>query len=386
MSELIQPVPEQPERKRSHWRRWLIFGGISLVVLLLLAWFLLSGTTALDGLRRSLHYFGKLEDGYGSVSFESYGVSGYSMLNDGLAVASQGGVTLFSEAGETVGKLQRNLNTPILAEKNEKLLLYDVGGTTWGVINKNGKMQFEQITAGTIFDADLAENHYSAVLYAGEDSLSTLEVYDDSGVLLYRLNAKSNYLNTCALSPNGEYVVVTALGQEEISFSSLARVYRTDSEEMAVELPLGSQVVYDMAFLDNETICAIGTGSVVFFNIAGERLGEYAFEDGDLTGYSFDGEGYVTLSMDLYQTGSRYLVVTLQPDGTVHSTLQSEVSVLSISASGSYVAVLTAQGLCIYDDGLQLRYQTQTDAVRVLVRADGTAFLIGSGSAELYIP
>ena len=64
------------------------------------------------------------------------------------------------------------------------------------------------------------------------------------------------------------------------------------------------------------------------------------------------------------------------------------IEVLSVSASGSYLAVLTVDGLNIYTQDLTL-YAQQTDtsaATRVLQRSDGTALLISGNSASLFIP
>ena len=62
--------------------------------------------------------------------------------------------------------------------------------------------------------------------------------------------------------------------------------------------------------------------------------------------------------------------------------------VLSLSAAGRYIAVLTADRLDIYTSDLRL-YDSLSgtqNAQKVLMRADGTAMLIGAKTARLYIP
>ena len=74
--------------------------------------------------------------------------------------------------------------------------------------------------------------------------------------------------------------------------------------------------------------------------------------------------------------------------GAVQASLSIDEQVLSLSAAGRYVAVLTADRLDLYDQqlGLYATLDGTQGARRVLMRSDGTAMLIGSGEARLYVP
>ena len=75
-------------------------------------------------------------------------------------------------------------------------------------------------------------------------------------------------------------------------------------------------------------------------------------------------------------------------DGSVLGSLSVSEQVLSLSASGRYLAVLTADRLDIYTSDLTL-YRTlegTQGAQKVLMNADGTAMLVSSEYASLYIP
>ena len=62
--------------------------------------------------------------------------------------------------------------------------------------------------------------------------------------------------------------------------------------------------------------------------------------------------------------------------------------VLNVSVAGKYVAVLYSDELMIYDKQLQpcARLTEVSAAKLVLMRQDGSAVLVGSGSASLYLP
>ena len=67
---------------------------------------------------------------------------------------------------------------------------------------------------------------------------------------------------------------------------------------------------------------------------------------------------------------------------------QLDVQILDFSAAGSYLAVLTAEKLSIYTSAMELYYeQTNTSsATNVVMRADGSAILLGGGRGEIVLP
>lgn len=382
-SDFIRPVPDEPEKPKKRRRRWLIFLGIFLVVLAGLFWYLSSQTTLLDGVVRSLRYMGK--NGSEKITFETYGTTAYALVGDDLAVASRSGVTLFSDSGETIGHQQAELSAPALLGGQDAVLIYDVGGSFYGVMDTNGKMRFQGASSGRIYDADLTEAGGAAVLSSASDARAVVEVFDKNGTLLYRRTSKTSYLNACALSPDGGWLAVATLGQEDISFAPGAKLYRTNAEEEQASLSFGGQTIFDLKFLGNGTACAVGSRSISFFDTAGSLLGEYSLESTDLLGYAF-GDGFVTVMVDRHEAGSRYQLLTLSTDGTVRASSTLQETPVHLSVAGEYLSVLTAQGLHIYDSALAQKSSREGNWTKAFVRRDGTAILVAVDEAEVYIP
>lgn len=382
-SDLIRPVPDEPEEPKKRRRRWLIFLGIFLVVLAGLFWYLSSQTTLLDGVVRSLRYLGK--NGSEKITFETYGTTAYALAGDDLAVASRSGVTLFSDNGEAIGHQQAELSAPALLGGQDAVLIYDIGGSFYGVMDTNGKLHFQGASSGRIYDADLTEAGGAAVLSSATDARAAVEVFDKNGTLLYRRTSKTSYLNACALSPDGSWLAVATLGQEDISFTSGVKLYRTNAEEEQASLSFGGQTIFDLKFLGNDTACAVGSRSVSFFNMTGSLLGEYSLESADLLGYAF-GSGFVALTLDSHEAGSRYQLLTLSTDGSVRASGVLQETPVHLSAEGDYLSVLTPQGLRTYDSALAQKGSREGSWMKAFVRRDGTALLVAVDEAEVYIP
>lgn len=148
------------------------------------------------------------------------------------------------------------------AQGQDRLLCYDAGGNYLTVLDKSGSAVFSQTPEQTIFDADLSSGGYSAMLTAGDSGRSLLQVYDPNGSLLYKRSTKSHYLSACAVSPDGSHAAAVALGQADITFSASLQLYRTDSEEIAAECALGSEMPYDIAFVTDSVVCAVSEDRV----------------------------------------------------------------------------------------------------------------------------
>lgn len=389
MSDNVTPIfetEEQPKKKLSIKKKWIVFVSIVVLILVILIWFLFSNSTALDGIKRFFRYLGVDEDDYGSVRFDSYGNCSYSMVDDTFAVSSQSGLTLFSEGGSELATLSGSLSNPMLDCADDKVLLYDVGGTRLALLNTEGDTLFDLTVSGTIFDADVCEDGLCAVIYEGSDCYAVLDVYNEKGAKLYTHRSQSAFLNTCALSDDGAYAVVTALGQDDLSFQSSARILTTGKEGIKSNISFGAQVICDIAFLADETFCAVGEESLFFFDTDGKLLKEYRQEQAQLAGYRF-APGKVLALYDRYDLSLGYQLCCLDAEGAVSAALDLEAAPLYMSVCDRYVCLTDSQNILIYDDSLKLRYSTENNAyTAALARSDGTAVCIGDGFAELYIP
>lgn len=367
--------------------RWLIFFAIVLVVVILLGVFLLSNSTSLDGVKRFFRY-NRMERGeYGNIKFENYGSADCRPVGECLAVGTQGLVTLYAEDGTVLCRHAGAYAAPTLCVNGECLLSYDIGGNHLAVSDTDGVLRYELDTAGLIYDADLSEEGAACVLTNGSDCRAVLEVYSESGTLLFRRSSKTSYLNTCALSPDREFAAVTTLGQEDIAFASSVQIFDTASDTVYAELSLGSQLIYELKFLNEKTLCAVGENSLVFLTVDGTVLNEYTVEGGELMSCSFDGSGFVAAVYDLFKASGRYRLLTLDESGSVIAYASLDSAPVTLSACKQYVAVLSEHKLQIFNRELkELHTAPNSSWKSAYVRFDGTVYGIASDEATLLIP
>ncbi len=388
MSDNVTPIYPQ-KRPKNLLRRILLLLGILLVVCAVVAAIVFRDALNMDGLRRWFRYFNVRDDGsYGQYTVDSHNSNRYASFDGGLAVASVGGLNTYDSRGGETTVAQAQMELPAIQTGGQLVMAYDVGGTTLLAVHKRNGEVLRLTAEKPILDAYISQG--DAICYATSASgyKTVLAVYDGGQELIYRWLSSTVYMPLCAVSADGRYLAAVGLGQTGGVFESTLYLFQTNSEELALSASLGNELFYDLTFLDDRTICAIGEDSMCFLSLDGTRLGSYDYGELYLKDFDDGGDGFLTLSMNMYKAGNRYSLTTVDEKGQEIASVYIGQEILDVSACGHYVAALTSQGLTIYNRDLTVYHETAEtgSATSVLMREDGSALLLGGGVGRLYIP
>ena len=284
--------------------------------------------------------------------------------------------------------MQKQMALPQLQVRGDLAMAYDVGGGSLLALHrKNGEvLRLEENRA--ILDADLSEGGYLCISSSASGYKSVLSVYNSSQNLIYRWLSSTTYIPLCSVSADGRWLAAVGLGQSGGAFESSLLLFRTDSEDIQRSVSLGSQLIYDLMFVGDKTICAVGETSVQFLSLEGELLGSYAYEDRYLKDFTDGGDGFLTLAVNMYRAGNRYSLVTVDEKGRELASVYLGQEILDLSACGRYIAALTSEGLTVYTQSLSVYAETADtgSATSVVMRKDGSVLLLGNGQGRLYLP
>ena len=297
----------------------------------------------LDALQRYVRYLNVSDDSKtGRFVYDESNSNRYAGLSGGLAVASATGLSLYDKDGVETASIQASMSAPVLKTGGDLALAYDTGGTTLEAASQKSGSVLHIAAQKPILDADIASDGSICYLSSESGYRAVLCVYNSKQALIYRWLSSSQYFMRCTVSSGAKYAAAAALGQEDGMFQSSVVLFRTDSEEILSTIPIGNALIYDLHFLPGNTLCVLCEDALYFYDLDGQCLGSYAFEDAYLKDYTLDGSGFVTLVMNLYKAGNRYTVLTIGYDGTMLGALPTSEQILDISASGRYLALLTS--------------------------------------------
>ena len=361
---------------------------IVLAVVVAAAW---KDLKSLDSVKRLFSYNKITQDEQGKAelyAFSNDRSNVFALLDDHLIVASTTNVTVLGDDGSIVYSGSVKLASPAIAVGGQTAAVYDIGAQTLLVFSASGLVRdMSGECSGSILSVSLNPSDYLTLNAEKSGYKSTVTVYDASGEKVFAFNSSERYVIDAAVLRDCKHMAAVTLGEANGSVANTVSLYSLGSEKAASVNTLTGSLLLSLDSVAGSLAC-LTDESLTFFTAGGSLAGSYRFEYPYLRGVSMEGDGFAALLLSRYRSGSALRIVTVGTDGEALGGLDSRGEVLSLSAAGNYLAVLYSDSLVIYTPQMEeyARLVGTEYARAVIMRDDGTAVLIGSASAWLYIP
>lgn len=361
---------------------------IVLAVVVAAAW---KDLKSLDSVKRLFSYNKITQDEQGKAelyAFSNDRSNVFALLGDHLIVASTTNVTVLGDAGSIVYSGSVKLASPAIAVGGQTAAVYDIGAQTLLVFSASGLVRdMSGECSGSILSVSLNPSDYLTLNAEKSGYKSTVTVYDASGEKVFAFNSSERYVIDAVVLRDCKHMAAVTLGEANGAVANTVSLYSLGSEKAASVNTLTGSLLLSLDSVAGSLAC-LTDESLTFFTAGGSLAGSYRFEYPYLRGVSMEGDGFAALLLSRYRSGSALRIVTVGTDGEALGGLDSRGEVLSLSAAGNYLAVLYSDSLVIYTPQMEeyARLVGTEYARAVIMRDDGTAVLIGSASAWLYIP
>ena len=389
--EELKPVPPAPKKKPNIFVRLLAFLVTLALLLGAVAAVVYRDRLNFDSIRRWFVYRSLEKSDSGqteSFQYDSAGKGGYSRVGDDLLVWSTAGVRLYSSGGVEYLNESLTLNRPVADTCGSAALIYDAGGNVLHTYEDRSTSFVLNTEQGhEILSARMGPGGSFAVTTRESGYKGVVTVYSSGGHPVVGILISTRFVTDGLLSDDGKTVAVLTVGQNEDVFESGLDLYALDGDVPFASYSLGNNAILDLR-ADGSAFWALGESSLSVARADGSAAVHYDYAGRYLKDYALEGDGFSALLLGKYRAGSGAALVTVGADGQELASLDLEDQVLDLDASGRYVAVLTAAGLTLYTKDLQLydALENTMGARSVVLRSDGTAFLVGGETARLYIP
>lgn len=391
-------MEKQPKKKRNILVRLLLFLIALALVLGAVGLVVFRDHLNMDSFKRWFTYRTlSLSDSGQAESFRYSGSSNdvFADLDGDLLVCSGNAISLYSGSGTQYVDQPVSMSAPAVDVNSGTAVVYDAGGRELYVFRQRD-LVFDLDCGGSILSAHLNGSGLLTVVSQESGYRGVVTVYGASGEVRAALRLSSAYIMEAALADDGVTLAVVTLGQEAGAFTSTLSVYdlgAVSPGEVSYDVvpsaaaSLGGSVILSLK-QSGGVVWALGDRGLSVLDAAGTLLNTVDWSDRYLKSYSLSGDGFAVAQLGKYRAGSQGELCVVGADGSLAGSLPLEEQVLSVDAAGRYFAVLTADRLDIYTSDLTLYSSlagTQS-ARKVLLRADGTAMLISTDSARLYVP
>lgn len=345
----------------------------------------------LDSIKRYLTYraLERSEEGQGvefPISIEENNC--FAALGDSLIACSGNRITLYSDSGAPYVDMDVTIASPVVTTAGEYALVYDSGGSDLYLFSgRQLAFQYSAESDRTIISARVNENGWMAIVERTNGYKGSVTVYNASHQPVITENISSSFVLDAVVSPDNRKLAVLTIGQQDTSFATTLTLYNTSDGTEAV-----SAVVSDTPSLeiiwDGSGIWLQEQYGIRLLDTECQQVGQWQDTSLYLRGYSLKGDGFAVEYFSRYRSGSVGQIVVLDHQGQVTGTLNVNEEVLSITAAGRYIALLTNSGLTIYTHELtEYASLPNSDGIlKALMRADGTAMLVMGETACVYLP
>lgn len=327
-----------------------------------------------------------------SFSYDGGSSSSFARLGNDLLVCSKSGIRLYSSSGVAYVDRTCTLSNPVVTTGGSAALVYDMGGSNLYVYKDREEVFTYTTESGqSIISASLSAQGILTVATQASGVKGSVTVYDSSFEPLLGLNISSRFITDAVLSPDGKTLALATSGQTGGTYDSQIAFYalnRTQADKNADAVySLGNNAILKLNWCA-EPLRALGENALVLVNSDGTEAGSYSYNWRYLKGYALDGDNSCTLVLGRYRAGTDADLVTVDLNGNELATMETGRQILSLSAAGRYLSVLTVDDLTIYSDGLQLYHKTEElqGARKVIQHSDGSVTLVAAETARLYLP
>ncbi|MCC8129715.1 MAG: DUF5711 family protein [Clostridiales bacterium] len=344
----------------------------------------------LDLVKRYLTYqaLERTEEGQG-VEFDlsSETNNTYAALSDSLIVCNANHIWVYSDGGTAYVDMEAALAQPVVQTAGSYALVYDAGGGELYLFS--GRMLvWEYETSGDygLISARVNDQGWVAVAEQATGYKAAVTVYDADQNKIVTENISSSFVMDAAVSPDNDQVALLTIGQDGMDFVSTLTLYSCSDGSEIVSAQVSDGVILDLSW-DDSGLWLQEESGVRRLDDELEELGSWTESSGYLQSYSLR-DGYAVEYFSYYRSGALGEIVVLDDQGAVSGTLEIEGEVLSVTAAGRYIAVLTAGELTVYTSDLEeyASMENSEGALRALARSDGTVMLVGNGTAHVFLP
>ncbi len=397
----IQPIllnskqPEPPPPPKPKLPRFLMRAAATLVVLtvalVLTAAVAFRDSFNLDSVKRWFTYRSLTRGDSGRAESFTYGgelTDTFAVLDGDLLVCSRNTIALYSGSGTQYINQPVSMDSPVVNTNGSLAVVYDAGGSSLYILGQRA-LVWSAEGLDSILSARLNRNGQLTVVTQSSGYRGSVTVYNASYTPVMSANLTSAFVMDAALSDDGHTLAILTVGQSGGAFSTNLELYdmnySSGSYQPDLSLPLGGVVVLETRHTAS-SLWTLGDRGITVTDHTGQSVG-VSWADKHLRRYTLSGDGFAAALLGKYRAGSQAELWVVDSQGQ-RRTLELNEQVMSISAAGRYLAVLTGDRLDIYTDQLELYATLEgTQGARVvLLMADGSAILISADSAGFYIP
>ena len=278
-----------------------------------------------------------------AVSYSADRNQSFGLYRQGIAVAGNRSVTLFSSSGKQTISEKIQYQNPVAVGTGKYLLIYDLGGYQYALYNSHTCV-WSGTSARPIRGADISDSGCFAIVTDSAEYLSVVEFYNNNFGLRNRYSYQG-YVTDLSIHSKGNELAVLISSAAAGRFTTELRLYEPGSDRESARKTVSENLGLTCSYTSAGKISVLTGSELIFLNSKGEILSQYDFngkavQSADLNRY---GAALLLAAQDT-QTGDDVLIC--DKNGKQLCRQQTDGAYRSLSLTNGAVYLLGADSVC----------------------------------------
>ena len=277
-----------------------------------------------------------------AVSYPTDTEQSFTLYRNGLAVAGNRSVTIFTAAGRQTVSKTVSYQHPMAVGTGKYLLVYELGGTKYSLYNS-----YTQVYAGEteypISGAAVSDSGMYAIISSSAQYVSEVYLYNDNFTLINRF-ARSGYVTDVAINEKGTLLALLTSGTQNGVFSTEVALCEPGEKEFKATAEVGSALGLSCVFTEGNTLSVLTAEGVYALNQNGRVQNSYSFEGLTLACASCTADG-ITVALRDSLMSTEDTVILFGKDCRVLAEERFAEGTTQISRAGNTAFLLSAEGI-----------------------------------------
>ena len=315
-----------------------------------------------------------------SISYPTDTSQSFALYRQGLAVAGNTSVTIFTATGRQTVSRNVQYQNPVAVGTGKYLLVYELDGTSYSLYNS-----YTQIHAGKtdspIRCATMSSSGMYAIVTESEEYASVVRLYSRNFELVnqYRYNG---YVTDVAINGKGSYLSVLISRMENGAFSTSLNVYEPKKDTIHSQVEIGTGLGLRCGFTDSDVVTVLSGNGVYSVSVGGKLISEYHFEGKNIKAFDLSDDGCAIVLKNNRGLGDQQVILFDKKGKIMHQTVVDQ-TIRSVASNQGNAYLVCSDGLLRIQgkDGSQRFVECMTEGRVLLVTNDGRAMLCSAQKA-----
>ena len=277
-----------------------------------------------------------------AVSYSADRNQSFTLYRQGIGVAGNQSLTLFSSSGRQTISEKIQYQSPVAVGSGKYLLVYDLGGYQYALYNSHTCV-WSGKSARPIRGADISEAGSFAIITDSAEYLSVVEFYNRNFGLRNRYSYQS-YVTDLAIHSKGNELAVLLSSSDAGRFKTELRIYESGAEKESARQTVSDSLGLICAYTSSGKIAVLTGTEISFLNAKGEILQQYSFEGKQLQSADLNRYGAALLLHAGEQNQKE--VLACDKNGKLLYRKQIDETCRALSLSNGAVYLLGSEGVC----------------------------------------